>query len=409
MIDIKKNPEAVGKLKVGTSAATPADGELLVSGNVGVGDSTPSSPGGAARFVEISGTSASLVLTDSDAATWEWISAGGNLKAAKDGSDYLSIDSSGNVNVDGGGYVKIAPADTQAELRLYRDDATINTSGIAIGDINFGGADADNDNAARLRVKSDGAWTGSSSPTAFEFQTCPSGSESPQTRLVIGSTGDVTVNESVAIGTSPTAGISLNVRENSTTTAADIRNANASGFGLYVAGGSSSSQYAFRAADKDNTALFTVKGDGLAEFANDVAFDDHARVYHGNLPNTGPGYSSHDKYNFNFTFSGTYGVALITLDIAAGIGEVAAGRYTLAVSCTANSGVTTQLMGSVTEVFLHNLSALTFADSGSSNRTFTLSVERTVTAENWGPNANYKLEVTNNHQTLTLNSVTAST
>ena len=37
MIDIKKNPETVGKLKVGTSAATPADGELLVSGNLGVG------------------------------------------------------------------------------------------------------------------------------------------------------------------------------------------------------------------------------------------------------------------------------------------------------------------------------------------------------------------------------------
>jgi hypothetical protein len=39
----------------------------------------------------------------------------------------------------------------------------------------------------------------------------------------------------------------------------------------YVAGGSSSSQYAFRAANKDNTALFTVRGDGLAEFSNGIA------------------------------------------------------------------------------------------------------------------------------------------
>lgn len=31
MIDIKKNPEAVGKLKVGTSAATPADNSILAS------------------------------------------------------------------------------------------------------------------------------------------------------------------------------------------------------------------------------------------------------------------------------------------------------------------------------------------------------------------------------------------
>ena len=264
-------------------------------------------------------------------------------------------------------------------------------------------------NARLLLNSGHGNWSVCNSDTvgdALEFRD----ESANATRLTINSTGDVTVNESLAIGTTPTSGISLNVREDSTTTAADIRNANASGFGLYVAGGSSSSEYSFRAANKDNNALFTVRGDGVAEFSNDVAFDDNARVYHGDLPSTGPSHSSHDKYNFNFTFSGTYGVALITLDIAAGIGEVAAGRYTLAISCTADSGVTTQLMGSVTEVFKHNLSALSFADSGSSNRTFTLSVERTVTLENWGSNTgSYKFEVTNNHRTLTLNSVTAST
>ena len=36
MIDIKKNPETVGKLKVGTSSATPADGEIIAD-KVGVG------------------------------------------------------------------------------------------------------------------------------------------------------------------------------------------------------------------------------------------------------------------------------------------------------------------------------------------------------------------------------------
>jgi hypothetical protein len=123
---------------------------------------------------------------------------------AKDGFDKVTIDTSGNVNVNGGGYVKIAPADTQADLRLYRDDATINAAGIAIGDINFGGADADNDNAARLRVKSDGAWTSTSSPTAFEFQTCPSGSESPQTRLVIDSTGLATFSGGISFQSATT-------------------------------------------------------------------------------------------------------------------------------------------------------------------------------------------------------------
>ncbi|MAB58239.1 MAG: hypothetical protein CL524_11905 [Aequorivita sp.] len=158
-----------------------------------------------------------------------------------------------------------------------------------------------------------------------------------------------------------------------------------------------------------NERLHIHHSTGLATFSGDVAYGDNARVYHGNLPSTGPGNSNHDKFNFNFTFSGTYGVALITLDIAAGAGEVSAGRFTLGVASTINSGSTTQLLGSVSEVFKHNLSSLTFADSGSSNRTFTLSVERTVTAENWQPNGSYKIEVTNNNRTLTLNSVTAST
>jgi hypothetical protein len=97
------------------------------------------------------------------------------------------------------GKVRVSPANITAELQLYRDDSTINAAGTAIGDINFGGGDADNDNAARLRVKSDAAWTASSSPTAFEFQTCPSGSESPQTRLVIDSTGLASFSNGITV------------------------------------------------------------------------------------------------------------------------------------------------------------------------------------------------------------------
>jgi hypothetical protein len=307
------------------------------------------------------------------------------------------------------GKVRVSPANITAELQLYRDDSTINAAGTAIGDINFGGGDADNDNAARLRVKSDAAWTASSSPTAFEFQTCPSGSESPQTRLVIDSDGQVGINVAPAakLDVHDNANNQRLIRISHPTSPTE-----AGGYLGFASDGTTDNNLVVLGVQYSGSyydALTIQRSTRLATFANDVAYDNHARVYHGNLPSTGPSHSSHDKYNFNFTFSGTYGVALITLDIAAGIGEVAAGRYTLAVSCTANSGVTTQLMGSVTEVFKHNLSALTFADSGSSNRTFTLSVERTVTAENWGPNANYKLEVTNNHQTLTLNSVTAST
>ena len=66
----------------------------------------------------------------------------------------------------------------------------------------------------------------------------------------------------VGIGTTPASGVRLDIRNDSTTTIADLRNANSSGYGLYVAGGSSSSQYALRAADKDNNALFSVMSSG---------------------------------------------------------------------------------------------------------------------------------------------------
>jgi len=163
--------------RIGTFAATAADGQILADGK--------------------SKTAPSYSFGHTTA-TGMYSPGANQIRFSTASTDRLTIDSSGNVNVNGGGYVKIGPADTQAELRLYRDDATINTSGIAIGDINFGGADADNDNAARLRVKSDGAWTSTSSPTAFEFQTCPSGSESPQTRLVIGSDGLCTFSNGIA-------------------------------------------------------------------------------------------------------------------------------------------------------------------------------------------------------------------
>jgi len=69
-------------------------------------------------------------------------------------------------------------------------------------------------------------------------------------------------SENIGIGTTPATGVRLDIRNDSTTNIVDLRNANSSGFGLYTAGGSSSSQYAFRAADKDNNALFSVMSDG---------------------------------------------------------------------------------------------------------------------------------------------------
>ena len=69
-------------------------------------------------------------------------------------------------------------------------------------------------------------------------------------------------SQNVGIGTTPASGVRLDIRNDSTTNIADLRNANSAGFGLYVAGGTGSSYYALRAADKDNAALFTVLGNG---------------------------------------------------------------------------------------------------------------------------------------------------
>jgi len=66
----------------------------------------------------------------------------------------------------------------------------------------------------------------------------------------------------IGIGTTPASGVRLDMRSDATANIADFRNANSAGFGLYVAAGSGSSYYAFRAADKDNAALFTVDSDG---------------------------------------------------------------------------------------------------------------------------------------------------
>jgi hypothetical protein len=66
----------------------------------------------------------------------------------------------------------------------------------------------------------------------------------------------------VGIGTSPATGVALDIRNNSTTTLADFRNANSGGFGIYVAAGSTSSHYVQRWADYNNNALVTINGIG---------------------------------------------------------------------------------------------------------------------------------------------------
>jgi hypothetical protein len=75
-------------------------------------------------------------------------------------------------------------------------------------------------------------------------------------RMLLDSSGNL------GLGVTPAAGVRFDVRNNSTTTLADMRNANASGYGIYIAAGSSSSQYVQRWADYANNSLMTLNAAG---------------------------------------------------------------------------------------------------------------------------------------------------
>ena len=93
-------------------------------------------------------------------------------------------------------------------------------------------------------------------------------------------------SENVGIGTTPATNVRLDIRSDAAATLGDFRNASATGYGLYVAGGSSSSQYAIRAADKDNNALFSVLSDGSVTKPKQPAFSATMSAILSNISNT---------------------------------------------------------------------------------------------------------------------------
>jgi hypothetical protein len=72
--------------------------------------------------------------------------------------------------------------------------------------VNFGGADADNAVAARIRAVADASnWTPTSSPTRLEFGTTPVSSETIATRLTIDSAGLATFSNGINLGNTASA------------------------------------------------------------------------------------------------------------------------------------------------------------------------------------------------------------
>ncbi len=89
---------------------------ITSTGNVGIGEDNPVSPGGVNRFLAITGTSASIVLNDSDASTFEIISAGNKLKFANNNSGNL-------VTIQQDGDVGIGTASPTALLHIFSSSA----------------------------------------------------------------------------------------------------------------------------------------------------------------------------------------------------------------------------------------------------------------------------------------------
>lgn len=128
------------------------------------------------------------------------------------------------------------------------------------------------------------------------------------------------------------------------------------------------------------------------------------QIFSGGLPATGTA-SGLTKFVFNFTFSDTFGTALITLDLSAGLATVNFAKYIFAVKCTANSGTTAVQEGSTNNVVQIGFSSFTFAATATT-RNFTVTVTRSG-SENWSGFGGFKIEAVTNIRFLTLNSVTA--
>ena len=168
-------------------------------------------------------------------------------------ANQIWYDSSANI-------LYIRNEDNDANIPLLQFDQSADVAATLATVIDILDASGTNQAGTALTIRG-GAGTGTGAGGSIILQTADGGSSgssvnSHATVMTISDAGDV------GIGTTPAAGVRLDMRSDASTNIADLRNANSAGFGLYVAGGTGSSYYALRAADKDNAALFTVLGNG---------------------------------------------------------------------------------------------------------------------------------------------------
>jgi len=276
-------------------------------GNVGIGTSSPSSALHVSASAEVvtrlsrsAGSNSLVLFQDPTTTTAPYIGSYGNAMAfgRYGGGESMRIDSSGNVGIG-------CTPDAWSGYSVLQ----IGTAGClaASEDTTFVGANAYSSASGWKYVTTDEAslyqqhsgkhiWYGAASGSADS-------AVSWQERMRIDSSGNV------GIGTTPATGVRLDIRNNSTTNIADLRNANSSGFGLYVAAGDTSSQYAFRAADYQNNALFSVMSDGnLLVGKTTTAIDPEGAIikqagdYYSTITSSNNTYHVYDTTNNAYTF-----------------------------------------------------------------------------------------------------------
>jgi len=264
----------ISSIILGTASATNAL-TIISTGNVGIGTSSPNIGGYGAngRLLTIQGVSGSygvLELTSNSANADG--SAIGRLDFGSDGqaANYKAISSiasflSGSTSTKFGADLRFytradnaASGDPTERMRIenaYSLRFTSNNASAATFDLNYRFSSPD---SARIRFATTTDFN-QNEPGQISFWTRASDSQgggSITERMRITSAGNV------GIGTSPASGVALDIRNNSTTTLADFRNANSGGYGIYIAAGSTSSQYVQRWADYANNTLMTINGAG---------------------------------------------------------------------------------------------------------------------------------------------------
>jgi hypothetical protein len=157
------------------------------SGNVGIG------PDGGTRLVITPTENSDVTLNVVDGA-----STSRNMIFSTGNTERMSIDSSGNVTIYGGGYLRVSPT-TPPAVQIYRNANLGNNASAGI--LAFGGKDTSVfAEGASIGATTEGVWSTTSHPTRMYFATTPSGSATSVERMRIDSVGDLLINTTSTVG-----------------------------------------------------------------------------------------------------------------------------------------------------------------------------------------------------------------